>query len=205
MPTHLTQPEITASHDTLHSTLEFALSTNDYVELSVYHAMHPRFGRKIGGWLLISSIGPVAVVLCLTFGIYPHLYGDAGGVPGLILLAIVLSGISVTLSRLTRPFLTRLIARRRFRGGTFEADGKPQTVEISAAGVRFSGSAGESLTPWPSIVEIGVTRQAVYFFVNSLNAYIVPLHAFADAASYDGFARQAVEFQKQGVIQRVAK
>ena len=47
MPTHLTQPEITASHDTLHSTLEFALSTNDYVELSVYHACIPASVGKL--------------------------------------------------------------------------------------------------------------------------------------------------------------
>jgi hypothetical protein len=39
-------------------------------------------------------------------------------------------------------------------------------------------------------------RQAVYFFVNSLNAYIVPRRAFADEASYDGFVRRALEFQR---------
>jgi YcxB-like protein len=182
------------------TTLEFNLSIDDYAEFSVYYTLHSRFGRKLGGWLLVSSIGPVAVLLSLALGIYPHLYEQAGGVLGLIFLAIVLSGMAVTLSWITRPFLTRFIARRRFRDGTFDAYAKPQTVEICAAGVKFSGSAGESLIPWPSIVEIGTTRQAIYFFVNSLNAYIVPRRAFSNEANYDEFVRCALGFRRPHAV-----
>jgi hypothetical protein len=66
------------------TTLEFNLSIDDYAEFSVYYTLHSRFGRKLGGWLLVSSIGPVAVLLSLALGIYPHLYEQAGGVLGLI-------------------------------------------------------------------------------------------------------------------------
>jgi hypothetical protein len=59
------------------TTLEFNLSIDDYAEFSVYYTLHSRFGRKLGGWLLVSSIGPVAVLLSLALGIYPHLYAQA--------------------------------------------------------------------------------------------------------------------------------
>jgi hypothetical protein len=68
------------------------------------------------------------------------------------------------------------------------------------AGVKFSASAGGSLTPWPSIVEIGTTRQAIYFFVNSLNAYIVPRRAFSTETNYNEFVRCALEFLRPHAV-----
>ncbi len=96
---------------------------------------------------------------------------------------------------MTHPAMTRLAARRRFRDGTFDAYTRPQTVEVSADGVRFTGAAGESLTPWSSIVDIAVDRNTIYFFVTSLTAYIVPRSAFASADEFDEFLRNARELQ----------
>ena len=91
---------------------------------------------------------------------YPHLYGDAGGVPGAN-LQLSSQRKSVTLSRRKR----RLDAPSRDAalGAGLSKLMRSRRRSNSAAGVRFSGSAGESRTPWPSIVEIGVHGSRLFF------------------------------------------
>jgi hypothetical protein len=118
---------------------------------------------------------------------------DAGGVTGLFMLAMCIGALLVALSVFTDPVMLRLAARRRFRDGSFAAFTMPQTIEISTAGVRVAGGAGEGLTPWSSIVALASSEDAAYVFLNSLSAYIVPRRAFADATAFDAFLSRARE------------
>jgi YcxB-like protein len=181
--------------DVRHRTLEFALGVEDYAEFAVYGATHSRFRQRTARWLVLFSVGPVAVTVDLALGIHSRLYEDAGGIPGLIALSLFIGGALVALSWLTLPVTTRLAARRRFRDGTFDAYTKPQTVEISAEGIRSTGGAGDSLTPWTSIVDIAAGRNTIYFYVTSLSAFIVPRRAFADEDAYGEFLRFSREFR----------
>jgi hypothetical protein len=181
--------------DARYRTLEFELGIKDYAEYSVFVETRSRFREGARRWLILFSIGPAAVAIDLAFGVHPRLYEDAGGIVGLITLAVVIGGALVALSWLTRPAITRRTARRRFRDGTFDAYKKPQMVEISPQGVRFAGAAGESLTPWPSVVDIAAEGDVIYFFVTSLTAYIVPRRAFSNADDFDQFLRTARQYR----------
>jgi hypothetical protein len=88
---------------------------------------------------------------------------------------------------LVLPYIPRILARRQFRSAEFAKIREPRRVEISAAGLRYTGGTGESLTLWPSILDIAVTPEAAYLFVLKNSAHIVPRHAFTDEASFDRF------------------
>jgi hypothetical protein len=176
-------------------TVEFALDVKDYAEYSVFVETRSRFRVRAVRRLVLFSVGPAAVAIDLAFGIHPKLYQQAGGMVGLIVVALFIGGALVLLSWLTRPTMTRFAARRRFRDGTFGAYTKPQKVEISAEGIRFTGAAGESLTPWSAVVDIAAEPNAIYFLVTSLSAYIVPRRAFSTVADFNGFLRSARQYR----------
>jgi hypothetical protein len=172
---------------------EFALTVTDYVSFTLFTANRSQFRRRTGRWLALFAVGPLAVAIDLAIGIHPELYLDAGGVTGLVILALCIGALLVALSVFTDPIMLRLAARRRFRDGSFAAFIMPQTIDISTAGVRFAGLAGEGLTPWSSIVAVASNEGAVYLFLNSLSAYIVKRRAFADSTAFDGFLSRARE------------
>lgn len=174
-------------------TREFALGVDDYVAFAGFAATRSRFRRRAGRRIALFAAGPLAVGLDLAVGFHPGLYDAAGGLPGLVALALAIGALLVALAALTDPLMIRLAARRRFRDGTFAAFTRPQTIDISTAGVRVAGGASEGLTPWTSIVDVAAGPDTVYLFVNSLSAYIVPRRAFADAAGFDTFLARARE------------
>jgi YcxB-like protein len=173
------------------ATYEFALDADDYVAFAMFAATRSRFRRRVGRLMALFAIGPLAVALDLALGIHPDLYEEAGGIPGLIVLALAIGGFLIAFGWLTDPVRIRFEARRRFRDGSFAAFTKPQMIEISAEGMRFSGGASQGLTPWSAVVAIEEGTKAAYFFVNSLSAHIVPRRAFADVASFKHFLAHA--------------
>ena len=175
------------------ATCEFALGIDDYVAFALFAATRSRFRRRAARRIALFAIGPLAVTLDLVGGLHPGLYREAGGILGLVALALAIGVFLVALSWVIDPLVIRVAAGRRFRDGSFGAFIKPQVIEISAAGMRFTGGASEGLTPWSTIVAIEEGAQAAYFFVNSLSAHIVPRRAFADSASFDRFVGRSHE------------
>ena len=178
------------------ATREFALGIDDYAAFALFAATRSRFRRRAARRIALFAVGPLAVALDLVSGFHPDLYHEAGGISGLVALALAIGVFLVALSWVTDPVVIRVAARRRFRDGSFEAFIKPQVIEISAAGMRFTGGASEGLTPWSTIVAIEESARAAYFFVNSLSAHIVPGRAFADSASFDRFVARSHELHE---------
>jgi hypothetical protein len=96
---------------------EFALDADDYVAFAMFAETRSRFRRRVGRQTVLFAIGPLAVALDLAIGVHPDLHQEAGGVPGLTLLALVIGGSLVALAWPTDPL------RIRFeRGGVFAMD-----------------------------------------------------------------------------------
>jgi hypothetical protein len=178
-------------------TNEFALSASDYGEFAVFAWTRSRFHRRgyLTTRLFMFSAGPVAVAADLAIGFHPNLYADAGGIPGLIGLAIISGGLIGGLAWLIQPAIMRWSARRRFHDGSFAAYTKPQTVALSEAGLHVQGGAGDSLITWDAVSEIASAAHAVYFFISSMQAVIIPHRAFADHRAEQNFLAAALSLR----------
>jgi hypothetical protein len=178
-------------------TQEFALSASDYAEFALFTWTRSRFHRRrfLATRLFMFSAGPVAVALDLATGFHPSLYADAGGVPGLIALAIISGGLIGGLAWSVQPALIRWSARRRFHDGSFAGYMKPQTVALSETGLHVQGGTGDSLITWDAVSEVASAGHAIYFFVSSMQAIIVPRRAFTDDRAEQNFVETALSFR----------
>jgi hypothetical protein len=97
------------------------------------------------------------------------------------------------------PYIPGFFARRQFRSAEFARVRAPMRVEISAAGLRSIGGIADSLTPWPSILDIQVTPDAAYLFIFKNRAHLVPHRAFGDEAAFNHFVAAARSYWRSGV------
>ena len=170
-------------------TNEFLLTPDDYADFAVFTWTRSRFHRRryLVTRLFMFSAGPVAVALDLAIGFHPNLYAEAGGVSGLIGVAI-LSGVLIGgLAWLVQPAILRRSARRRFGDGSFAAYMKPQIIAVAESGLHVHGGAGDSTIAWDAVLEIVSLPNAVYVFLSSTQAIIVPRRAFADDLAQRSF------------------
>jgi hypothetical protein len=175
----------------------FTLSANDYADFAVFAWTQSRFhrGRYLATRLFMFSAGPVAIALDLATGVHPNLYADAGGIPGLVTLAIISGGVIGGLAWIVQPAIIRRSARRRFQDGSFAAYMKPQTVALSANGLHVKGGTGDSTISWAAVSEIASASDAIYFFISSMQAIIVPHRAFSDAQAQQNFVTTALSLR----------
>lgn len=175
----------------------FTLSANDYADFAVFAWTQSRFhrGRYLATRLFMFSAGPVAIALDLATGVHPNLYADAGGIPGLVTLAIISGGVIGGLAWIVQPAIIRRSARRRFQDGSFAAYMKPQTVALSANGLHVKGGTGDSTISWAAVSEIASASDAIYFVISSMQAIIVPHRAFSDAQAQQNFVTTALSLR----------
>ncbi len=88
---------------------------------------------------------------------------------------------------LRRP-LVRRSARRRMRDGTFLSYLAPTRLTASPAGIAVSNALSQSAYAWSAVTDLTVTAGAIYVFVNSMAAIIIPVRAFPDQATFAAFA-----------------
>jgi len=77
---------------------------------------------------------------------------------------------------------------RRFVGGGRECT--HHCLAISDAGLRDSGSQGDSVTPWKAIREVTRSEDRLFIFTGPAEAHIVPRRAFGSAAEMEAFAKE---------------
>jgi hypothetical protein len=94
------------------------------------------------------------------------------------------------------PYRIKRATRRRVRDGTFAEILAPKRLEISSNGVRITGESVEGLTRWKAILDMPITKKALYMYLTSVQALVVPRHAFGNEESFTEFARAAERFWK---------
>ena len=161
--------------------IEFSLTARDFWAYNMAVMRRMRWFR----W------GRIAVVVFLGFLIAMNLFtywqiGEWEDGTGLWILFF--------LGAVFYPQLIRLTSWLRFRSAAFAKIRAPIRIEISPAGLRSAGGLAESLTPWSSILDVVVTKDAAYLFIFKNVAHIVPWHAFADQAAFDRFVSAARGF-----------
>jgi hypothetical protein len=181
------------------SSIEFALTENDFVSLGEFTMTKSRFFRRkfITIRLFNFFIPPFGIVLAdalhsilhnhqmaLTHGGYPPILLGGGIVFG------CLWGMGEWIYRLAR---IRRAVSRRLRDGTHTKLLEPGRVELLPEGIRHTGEFGTSLTPWSAIIDVINNKTAAYIYITSVAALIIPRRAFVNEASYDDFVGEVVK------------
>jgi len=168
--------------------IQFTISENDFADFCIFNATKSRFRRRK---YLSARIGSLLLVPLAVFVLAVTSNGSAWpSIRHAIALALV-AACFLALLWIVTPVTIGKAARRRFNDGTFVRLAMPRRLEISTQGIYCSGAQGESRTKWAAILEIAVTSNAIYMHLTSVQAFIVPRHAFPDDAAFDNFARKA--------------
>jgi hypothetical protein len=63
----------------------------------------------------------------------------------------------------------------------------PRTMTLSESGVEEISDMGESRSSWRSVEKIDETADHIYIYISAVNAYLVPIRAFADRTQKEAF------------------
>jgi len=165
-------------------TVEFSLTEDDYVaysQLVATRSWHKWLMYGVGGFLLLSA----------GLNVMNDLY-----VPGALWGDVWIVALGVAMFFF--PAILAWIARWRFRSAAFARVRAPIRIEISPAGLRSIGGIADSMTPWPSIIDIRVTPAGAYLFIFKNSAHIVPRRAFADGVAFKDFVAAASHYWRPG-------
>jgi YcxB-like protein len=173
---------------------EFAVTEQDYISFCRFHATQSRFCRRCVLWrrLCFFLLPPLAGIIIVGLDRRSGLFGAPSFIVAMVILGAVMAGID--------PTITRAIVgwrmRRRLRDGTFASWLQPTRIELSPDGLTWSSSSGNSLTRWSTFVDIATDGSAAYAYINSMQAYIIPRRAFADAASFERFVAKLRQYRE---------
>jgi hypothetical protein len=163
--------------------VEFALNEQDFLACSNFV-----FWRNLNRW----RFGLIRRIILGLFAVYAALallqrWSTGASLVSFDDFAMVVAVLIILLL----PYIPRFFARRRFRSAEFAKIRVPRRVEISAAGLRTIDGIGNSLTLWPSILDIAVTPDAAYLFILRNSTHILPRRAFADETAFNRFVEVA--------------
>lgn len=166
------------------TTAEFVLEIDDLVALSLQMPATRRQSHIglvcLGALCILSVVAVVAVWFAgdIRLDFWP-----------LVLLVLVVA-LSASLSP---PML-----RRRIRRACVKAYGDTlpwqETVDLSAEGIKAVTPDSEGLLRWQAIRDIRATSTHAFFFVNNVQACIVPARAFFDETEFHAFVAVAKDF-----------
>jgi hypothetical protein len=181
--------------DTDAQIVSYRLSEDDLVAFNVYTSTKSRFnrrryvGRCAAGWLVVPVIGILACIIGDGWNWWESLKSNA---------EIIMVGTAIY-AFLYVPYPSRIrgAALRRVRDGTFAQILSPQRLEISSDGVKMTGDSVEAVVRWKAIIDMPITEKALYMYFTSIQAVVVPRHAFMNKESFAGFAHAAEGFWKK--------
>lgn len=161
-------------------TVRYTLKPSDYLGLTRYVYIHdPRQRSLIVGAPLVVFAGLLAVQR-YSGAAWDQALGWAATVTAAYVVFIFVTAwakVRGTYARVPREFHV-------------------QEMTLTAQGVRVGTPRGSSVTDWKEIVAVARDGNAIYLFVSSRAALIVPLRAFASRADADDFQRFATERQQ---------
>jgi hypothetical protein len=161
--------------------VEYDLTKEDYIAFNMHHIDHsPTIKRS----LFIQRY-----VVALVFLVVPFIFSNMTGVPVLLPL-IVYGGIFIAWILYYPRYFVATTKKRILKmideGGNDSLFG-PRTMILSESGVEEISDMGESRSSWRSVEKIDETAEHIYIYISSVNAYLVPVRAFADRTQKEVF------------------
>lgn len=156
---------------------DYVLSKDEYIAFNLYTYIRSEFHRRR---TLGSRLGTAICVSSLAGALYHiHFENWYFTIAGFVIAAVcgwVLSNV----------FWRWQIGRIYTQDKTLQA---PSTVEVADPGVSVARGGARSFLPWTSIIKVAETDQAIYLYLNTLQALIFPRRIFADSAAFAALGR----------------
>lgn len=166
--------------------LELTLTEQDYVAFSEYTWTASRFNRhRYIRRRIVNFLAPplgVATVAIFHGGPFYAYYVKALVAAGLG--ASMIWGLATWALHVA---LIRSSTKRVLRNGTFASYFRPSRMEVSEDGISCISALGTQSIKWPAILDIVATANAVYAYISSQQALIVPRRVFRDETAFEAF------------------
>lgn len=163
--------------------LEYNLIKDDYIAFNMHHIETSPTIRKT---LLIQQYG-----VALVFLVIPYFFSRISGTP--MLLSYIVYGAVFLAWILYYPKYFMAVTKRRTLKMIDEGDNSSiygmQSITLTDKGIEQESNTGESRTAWHAIERIDETREYIYIYIGTMNAYLVPNRAFDDDAQRAEFLR----------------
>lgn len=163
--------------------LEYNMIKDDYIAFNMHYIeTSPTIKRT----LLIQQYG-----VALVFLIIPYFYSRIVGTP--MLLSYIVYGAIFLAWILYYPKYFMSITKKRTIKMIDEGDNSSiygmQRITLTDAGIEQESNTGESRTSWSGIERIDETKEYIYIYIGTMNAYLVPNRAFEDDKQREEFLR----------------
>jgi hypothetical protein len=178
--------------------VDFAIELEDVIAFSVYHSMHSAWGRKqfLNPWIFIG----VAAALVLGGAVYlMYLQGMLLDMIPAVVVAVAAVAACVGLHPWTYARRLRNSSAAIIRSGRNLAVFGPRRITLTPEFVMHSSPYTQSATRWIAIERVDPQPQALYLYVSSNSAHIVPRRAFASEDDFRTFIDAAQEFHARAL------
>ena len=175
--------------------ISISLTRRDFEDFAVFAALEGPFATIIAFrriQILLLPLAAVLFLLVLGFNLDPF-----GEVSLWAKWAVLALAATVAAAWICLPFAVRVWVRRGISSPQYDSLLQPVQLSLSSAGVAYDNAKGEVITPWQAIRAVTVVNAAIYAFLASFQAIIVPRRAFSDTAAFDDFIAELSSYQAQ--------
>ena len=172
--------------------LPYAITMEDYVAFSLYHANHSPSNRK-AKWrfmLLPSALWILSgLILASSFG------WNATGMATLTIISLI-SLLWLPIAPMVWQMKAKNKIKALYREGQLK-EREALTLYITPIGIRTETEDGESSLKWSGVKQILTTPSHIYLYVSNINALVVPRSAFTSEADCEQFLQTLRHYREQ--------
>ncbi len=178
--------------------VDFSIELEDIVAFNIYHYTRSALGRRqfYRRWLLIG----ISVVLALAGVCY--LFSVRGLLPSLS-PALIISVVAAVAYVGAYPWIYAWRLRRSseavIQGGRNLAVFGPRRMTLTSQFVMHSSPFTQSAVRWIAVEKVDPQAVALYIYVSSNAAHIIPRRAFASDDDFQTFVHTAQEFHSRNM------
>lgn len=183
--------------------IEYEFTESDFIEFQVFNRkrrIRQRRSANTPGRTILTALIMMLVIILANFSIVlighlDLLAGERQREMSVAFVTLIASSLVIFgfLALIGRGFI-RPTLKRRLRDGTFKSFFTKTKVEISPAGINAKSDMTETTMKWLAVIDIAANPDAIYIYLNSIQALVIPRRAFADDGVFDKFLIRLMEY-----------
>jgi hypothetical protein len=163
--------------------IDFDLTKEDYIAFSVHHMKNSPTIKK--------SLFIQRYILSLIFIAFAFIMANITEVPLKFWILAYIAIYIVWVIYYPKYFMSSTVKRIRKMINEGKNNGifGPYSLTLTEDGIEESNQSGESRVTWGSIEKMEESEEHIFIYTSVINAYVVPVRAFADDEQRKEFTR----------------
>jgi hypothetical protein len=179
------------------SEVVYELEIEDVIAFNMHHRARSAVAKRVR-WLLTVLLLILAAVAARA-GVTAIGENLPAAAVFFLILAVIAAFASLFSGNVLRA-LTRRSVRNFLREGSNRAILGTRRLQISTVGLSKSSELIETKAKWAAVEKIDTTREYAYFYIASIEAYVVPRRAFNDDLQFQAFVELARRYWRQATV-----